>query len=89
MDELIKKLFQGRFYSSNFDFNINARIINVVQMDTNTLYVSFEGGSCSLYLDKLKEVSCPSNFIGVYTWCYELKNSYDNLIGYIGMKEIP
>lgn len=88
MNKLIKKLIKGRFYSSNFDFNVNAKIINVVQMDKNTLYVSFEGGSCSLYLDKIKEVSGPSNFIGVYTWCYELKNSYNKLIGYIGMKEL-
>lgn len=88
MKKLIEQLNQGTFYYSKFGLNIKANIFSVVEMDCNTLYISFEGGACSLYIDKLQKVYSPSNVVrGVYKWCYKLNNQQNDLIGFIALKE--
>lgn len=88
MKNLIEQLKQGTFYYNKFGLSIRANIISVVKMDCNTLYISFEGGTCSLYLDKVKKVLSPDNIVrGVFKWCYRLSNQQNELIGFIALKE--
>lgn len=86
MEELKEQLQQGTFYYSNSNMLVKGKVYNVISYDDGQLEIFFTGGIVDLYKDKLTKVRRPPNIIGVFKWCYLLKNE-DDVIGYIGLKE--
>lgn len=87
MEELKEQLQQGTFYYYKFGLFFKGKVNNVLQISEDTLNVSFVGGDVDVYADKIKPVRRPGNIIVAFKWCYQLKNEYDDIIGYIGLKE--
>lgn len=84
MEELKNQLKQGTFYYHKFGLLVKGKVNFVLEADDNVLEVSFNGGSVTVYLDKIQKVYAPGHVIRVFKWCYLLKNNYGEEIGYIG-----
>lgn len=87
IEKLKEQLQQGTFYYHKSNLVVTGKVYNIVSYDDGELEIFFTGGIVSVYKDKLDKVICPLNTIGVFKWCYLLKNSDDESIGYIGLKE--
>lgn len=87
MEELKEQLQEGTFYYHKFGLLVKGKVNIVLQVSENTLNVSFVGGCVDVYRYKIKPVKRPANIIAEFKWCYVLKNEYDDVIGYVGLKE--
>jgi len=84
MEGLKEQLQQGTFYYHEFGLLVKGKVNIVLQNSETTLNVSFIGGTVDVYMDKIKPIRRPENIIANFDWCYQLKNEYDDIIGYIG-----
>ncbi|KHD14992.1 hypothetical protein AWN73_10820 [Clostridium butyricum] len=82
-----EQLQQGTFYYYKSNLFIKSEVTRVVEMEDIFLEISFECGNVDVFIDKIKPVRRPDNIIAKFKWCYKLKNEYDDVIGYIGLKE--
>ncbi|NFA42716.1 hypothetical protein EXM65_09055 [Clostridium botulinum] len=87
IQELKEQLKKGTFYYHKFGLLVKGKVNIVLQNSETTLNVSFVGGIVDVYMDKIKLIRRPGNIIASFKWCYQLKNEYDDLIGYIGKVE--
>lgn len=83
---LKEQIKEGTFYYQKFDLLFKDRIKEAIAAAPGILEVSFECGHVTVFIDKMKKVKRPSNIIAEFEYCYLLKNSYDEYIGYIGKK---
>lgn len=86
MEELKEQLQEGTFYYQKFDLLFKDKVKEIVAAAPGILEVNFECGYVTVFIDKIKKVKRPSNIIAEFEYCYLLKNSYDEYIGYIGKK---
>ena len=87
IEELKKQLQEGTFYYHKFGLLVKGKVNIVLKVSEDTLNVSFVGGCVDVYMDKIKPVKRPSNIIADFEWCYVLRNEYDDVIGYLGLKK--
>lgn len=87
MEELKEQLLQGTFYYYKSSLLVNGKIYNVVSYDDGELEVFFNSGIVGVYKDKLTKVRRPPMILGMFKWCYLLKDADNLTIGYIGLKE--
>lgn len=87
IENLKKQLLQGTFYYHKFGLLVKGNVNLVLEMSKDILNVNFTGGTVGVYIDKITPVKRPGNIIAAFEWCYILKNEYDDVIGYIGLKE--
>lgn len=87
IEELKEQFLKGTFYYYKFGLFVKSKVIRVVTKDNDFLEVSFECGNVDIFINKLKPIRRPGNIIADFEWCYMLQNEYDEVIGYIGLKE--
>lgn len=82
-----EQLSKGTFYYHKFGLLVKGKVNLVLEMSKDTLNVNFTGGTVDIYMDKIKSVRRPENIIAKFKWCYQLRNEYNEVIGYIGETE--
>ena len=87
IEELKEQLLQGTFYYHKFGLLVKGKVNLVLEVSKDTLNVNFTGGTVDVYIDKIRSIRRPGNIIADFEWCYMLKNEYDDIIGYIGLKQ--
>jgi len=85
MDNLKEQLSQGTFYFYKFGLLIKTKVVDVIELDEELWQVVLECGNVDVFPKRIKKVRRPSMWINEFEWCYVLKNSYDESIGYIGL----
>lgn len=96
----LKQLFEtGTFYHYDFGFLLRLKVndVTVVPKDKSCKYdflmVRMNTGESNgiaevqVFSNNVKKVKRPSNIIATFKWCYELKNEFGKLLGWIGEKE--
>lgn len=86
MEELLKHdLEEATFYYSKSDLVLRLPVLDISKSDDG---ISLELGDNSHLIiwhdSEVKKVKRPSNFIGEFEYCYLIKNSEKENIGYIG-----
>ncbi|NLK23562.1 MAG: hypothetical protein GX309_06185 [Clostridiales bacterium] len=81
---LKEQLSKGTFYYSNFGLYIVSKVTEITEESEDYLTIKFECGYTNVFTNNIKPIKRPCNIINTFTWCYILKNEYDDHIGYIG-----
>jgi hypothetical protein len=87
---LCEKMEEGFYYFYKFDLFIKLKIEKVVYLGEETK-ILFKGknGHLNIWLDsQIKKISRPGNIIQKFDWCYILKDSEGEILGYIGRPQI-
>lgn len=75
------------YYFQKTNLKIKSKVTDF-QSESNEIKIKFQNGELSVLKEnQIKKVSRPSNIIEKFTWCYAIKNTDEDLIGYIGKKE--
>lgn len=81
----ITDLTEGFYYFYKHDLFIKSRIIKTTHNIGGGLEIKFDNGEIIIWENSLvKPVRRPPNIINQFYWCYSIKNTYGDIIGYIG-----
>lgn len=86
MEELLKHdLEEAYFFYSKSDLVLRLPITDIAKSEDGiSLYLGDDSHLIIWNDSEVKRVKRPSNFIGDFEYCYLIKNSDKELIGYIG-----
>lgn len=88
INKLVQQLQEGKVYINKLSLCIRAKVQKVFIADKDKLTILFHDGCIDFILSKAKKVIAPSNAIRDFEWCYELRNYYDDVIGYICKEKV-
>lgn len=83
--KLKEQLLQGTYYYQKSELFFKGKVYNIVVYDDGELEIFFNGGIVGAYSKRLKQIRRPANIIEEFKWCYLIKNSDNENIGYIGL----
>lgn len=78
-----ENLIEGTYYFIKGELFIKSKIIDIEENGT-TLNIKFTCGELEVQEENLIKVRRPCNLIQKFIWCYILRNSSNEVIGYIG-----
>ncbi|WBW97589.1 hypothetical protein [Oceanirhabdus sp. W0125-5] len=81
---LITDLTEGYFYFYKHDLFIKSRITGLNPLGEG-LELKFENGEVNIWGNtSVQAIRRPSNIICEFYWCFIVKNTYGDIIGYVG-----
>ncbi|MBK1809171.1 hypothetical protein JHL18_00720 [Clostridium sp. YIM B02505] len=83
IENLEEKLRTGYFYYNKFGLFIKSKVKEITTED-NKINIEFEGGQVETTLSKIEIIEDKTNVATRFEWCYKVKNSFNEEMGFIG-----
>ena len=86
MEELLRiKLEEGSYYFQKHNVFIRSKITKYRLSKTDYMTIEFESGHIDVHdMSQINKISRPLNIMIPFDWCFLIKNSDGEFIGYIG-----
>ncbi|KGK81154.1 hypothetical protein [Clostridium sp. HMP27] len=82
--DISEDLLGVHYYFQKTDLRIKSQLTSV-EHSRESIYIQFTTGNIVISdTSTIKKVKKPSNNIGIFEFCYMIKNSDNEIIGYIG-----
>lgn len=82
----LEKLKEGTFYYYKNGLVIFSKVTNVKLEAKDFISINFECGSVDMFIKGVKPIKRPGNIIANFEWCYILRDTEGDCLGYVGKK---